>query len=318
MGSPGGRRLRPLAVLCALLLVAWGAASAGALIGQVQDWNDLVDALDASGDSLDDLDGQYLTTLWLFTLAAASGCWVTLWGLLGLGWRPPLHLGILALVVAVALEITGNAVQASYIRDFDSSWSFGDQLQAYGDAITFSADGVPADLETRRFFEALPLVTAIFPFVCWMIVLVSGAGTKVRFAPGYGAPAPVYYPPQPVYQQPPPAYYPPQQQYYPPQPGQYYPPVQQPPVQQPPPATPAQAWQQPPPPYVPPPTRPERVPWQGVPPVVRDRRPPTPAGPPPTPASPPPAPASPPPGPPPAQPPDQQETLPYRAPGPGS
>ena len=273
--SPGGRRLRPLAVLCALLLVAWGLASAGSLVAQIKDWKDIVDAV----DNFDSLDGQYVLSLWLFILGAASGCWVALWGLFGLGWRPPLHLGILALVVAVGLEIAANAVQASYLSDLTGSGSFGDQLGSYFDRVTFSADGIPARLEARAFFEALPLVTAVFPFVCWLAVLVTGAGKK-RPAYGYGAPypqpaypqQPVYYPPapQPVYQ---PAPY---QQPYPPQ---YQQPVQQ-------------AWQQPPPAPQP------RVAWQDVPPVVPRQRP---------------APADRPPPPRPT-PPDQPETLPYRKP----
>lgn len=244
MGSPGGRRLRPLAVLCGLLLVAWGVASAGSLIAQIQDWNDILDAY----DSFDALDTEVVVSLWFFILGATSGCWVAMWGLLGLGWRPPLHLGILALVVAVALEITADVVQVNYVG---GSWTLGDQLQQYLDRVTFSADGVPADLEARAFFEALPLVTAAVPFLCWVAVLVTGAGTK-RPAYGYGGPA---YP----------------QPYYAPAPQPYYP---QPPVYQQPPAQ--QAWQQPPPVYrqpPPPAPPPPRVAWQQVPPVVPQQRP---------------------------------------------
>jgi hypothetical protein len=224
-------------VLCALLLVAWGAASAGSLIAQIQDWNDIVDAY----DSFDALDTQVVVSLWFFILAAASGCWVGMWGLLGLGWRPPLHLGILALVVAVALEITADVVQVDYVG---GSWTLGDQLKQYLDRVTFSADGVPADLETRAFFEALPLVTAVGPLLCWVAVLVSGAGKK---RPAYSQPYA-----QPHQQ---PYYAPPQQPYY------AAPPVyQQPPVQQQP-----RVYQQPPPQ--------PRVAWQDVPPVVPQQRP---------------------------------------------
>ena len=270
MASPTGRRLRPLAVVCALLLVLWGLASAGSLIAQIMDLND-------TGWPDENADGEIFGWIILYLSAAASGCWVAVWGLFGLAFRPPLHFAVLSLVVAVALEIVANVVQAGYIGEIDPRWSFGDQLGWYGDRVTFQADGVTGEAETRQFFIALPLVTASVPLAAWLIVIFSGAGRKRRPAPYAAA-----YPQQ--YAQP----YPPQQyqQRYPqPQyPAQYqpqYPPQQ---YQQP-------AYQPPPQPTPQPPPQP-RVPWQGVPPVVPPARP----------------------APPPAKPPDQQETLPYRSP----
>jgi len=284
MGSPGGRRLRPLAVLCALFLVLWGIASAGSLIAQISELND-------SGWPDENADGEIFAWILLYLSAAASGCWVGVWGLFGLAWRPPLHLGVLALVVAVGLEVAANVVQANYLGELDRTWSFADQLQWYGDRVTFQADALTDDQQTREFFVALPLVTAVVPFLGWLVVLFSGAGRKRRFAPQYGAPA---YPPQQQYPQPQP--YAPQPQYYAPQPQPYVPqqpvyrppPVQQPPVQQPP-------VQQPPPAYRPP-AEPERVAWRDVPPVLPRARPPAP----------------------PPDPPDQQETQPYPKPTEGS
>ena len=268
MASPWGRRLRPLAVLCALVLVLWGILSAVALVEQLR-------VLDEFGWPDENADGEVWAWTWLYLAAAASGCWVAVWGLFGLGWRPPLHLGILALVVAVGLEVAANAVQASYFEKIDSSWSFADQLEGYGDRVTFDTVGLAGEWETASFFIALPLVTAALPFALWLVVLFSGAGRKRR-AP-YGAGYPQQYP-QPYQQQP---YQ--QQPYQQPYRQQAQQPYQQPhqhqPVQPPPPQPPVEQ-----------PPRQPRVAWQNVPPVVRTPRP----------------------APPRPKPPDQQETQPYR------
>ncbi len=292
MAAPAGRRLRPLAVVCALLMVVWGLVSAGSLVAQIMELND-------TGWPDENADGEIFGWIFLYLSAASSGCWVAMWGLFGLAFRPPLHLGALALVVAIALEMVANVVQANYIGDkIDTGWSFSDQLGWYGDRVTFQSDGLVGDGETRGFFVALPLVTAFVPLVAWLVVLFSGAGRKQRFV-HHAAPYPLQYP-QPY----PPAYphqYPQQpypQQPYPQQPyaQPQYPqqPYQQQPYAQP--QYPPQQYQQPA--HQPPPEpRPQpRVPWQQVPPVVPRARP----------------------APPPAPPPDQQETLPYRNPSSGS
>lgn len=276
MAAPAGRRLRPLAVLCALLLVLWGLASAGALVAQIMENNEF-------GWPGENADGAVFGWTFLYLSAASSGIFVALWGLFGLAFRPPLHLGVLALLVAVGLEIAANAVQAGYIADnIDPSWSFGDQLGWYGDRITFDTPGLTGDSETRGFFIALPLVTASVPLAAWLVVLFSGAGRKRRLVQYAAAP----YPQQ--YAQPYPQQY---AQPYPPQPyAQPYPPQQY--------AQPYQpaAYQQPP---AAPEPEPPRVPWQQVPPVVPKARPARPAHPP-------------------AQPPPEQETLPYQNPSGGS
>jgi hypothetical protein len=243
MASPWGRRLRPLAVLCAVLLVLWGLASAVSLVEQIRVYNEF-------GWPDENADGEVFAWTWLYLCAAASGCWVTVWGLFGLAWRPPLHLGVLAVVVAVGLEVGANLVQAGYYAELDRTWSFGDQLEGYGDRITFDAAGLTGEWETAEFFIALPLVTAVVPFVAWLVVLFSGAGRKRRFAPGYPAAPYGYGQPQPAapYAQAQPVYQPP---VYQPQPPPAYPP--------------------PPQPVHPPP--PPRVPWQQVPPVVPPARP---------------------------------------------
>lgn len=234
MGTPGGRRLRPLAVICALLFVLWGAASAGSLVAQIQELNEY-------GWPDENSDGEVVAWTALYLSAAASGCWVAMWGLLGLAWRPPLHFGFLALLVAVALEVAANLVQADYIADLSGpAWGFGDQMRWYGDRVTFQSNDLYLDQETAGFFIALPLVTAALPFLAYLVALLSGAGRKRRFAPAYGRPNP----PGPYQQQP------------------YHQPYQQP-------------YQQPAPPPQP------RVAWQQVPPVVPPARPaPPPAAPP--------------------------------------
>ena len=159
---------------------ALGPASAGSLIAQIVELNEY-------GWPDEDADGEIWAWTWLYLLAASSGCWVGLWGLFGLAWRPPLHLGILALVVALGFEIGANLVQADYVAQLDRSWSFADQLGWYGDRITFQADGLAGDGETTGFLIALPLVTAWLPIAAWFAVLVSGAGRKVRPAPSSAA-----------------------------------------------------------------------------------------------------------------------------------
>ncbi len=228
-------------MICALLFVLWGAASAGSLVVQIQELNEY-------GWPDENSDGEVVAWTTLYLSAAASGCWVAIWGLFGLAWRPPLHFGFLALLVAVALEVAGNLVQADYIADLSGrAWGFGDQMQWYGDRVTFQSNDLYLDQETAGFFIALPLVTAVLPVVAYLVALLSGAGRKRRIAPAYSQQA---YPPQA---------YPQQQQAY------------QPPPQQ-------QAYQPPPPAYQPPPQPPPqppqpRVPWQQVPPVVPPARP---------------------------------------------
>ncbi|WP_183093463.1 hypothetical protein [Nocardioides stalactiti] len=297
MATAGGRKLRPLALVCALLFVLWGAASAGSLVAQLQ-------LLDEFGWPDENADGEIWAWTILYLSAAASGCWVALWGLFGLAWRPPLHFGVLALLVAFGTEVSANLVQASYLGEAIPSWDFSDQLQWYGDRVTFESNLLGTGDETQAFFIALPFVTAILPLLCYLVVLFSGAGRKrkgvhvqyVQAPQQYAAPAYQQpYPPQP-YQQPyaPQPYAP---QPYAPQPYQPYPQAPVQPTHQPPPQP---AYQ--PPPAQPPPQQPQqpqpRVPWQDVPPVVRGR--PTP------------------PAPKPVDPPDQHETLPYQRPPGGS
>lgn len=227
--SPG-RRLRPIAALCGLLMVLWGIASAASLVVQVQDLNDL-------GWPDESSDGEVVAWTFLYLGAATCGCWVAMWGLFGLGWRPPLHLGTVALLLAVGLEVGGNLVQAGYIHQLDASWSFADQLRAYLDGVTGQTDPPPGISEGRLFLRSVAFVTWPVVLLWWMLVLVTGAGRKVRGVaygrPPYGYPAqPPYTPPYPpqAYPQP----YPPQAAYpqpaYPqsayPQPQHVQPPAQ--------------------------------------------------------------------------------------------
>ncbi len=234
MASPAGRRLRPVAVICALLMVAWGAASIACLVVQFMNYDDF-------GWPDENADGEVWTYVVLYLAAAASGAWVAVWGLFGLAWRPPLHLGGLTLLVAVGLEVAANVVQVNYFSDLGLPVDLGDQADSYVDRITFDSRGPN---EGRAFLTALPLTTAVLPLLAWLVVLFSGAGRKRKPTPyntAYGQPQ--------QYQQP--------QPYQPQQP-------QQPPQQQP---TPA--------PFVPPAQPPPqpRVAWQQAPPVVPRQRP---------------------------------------------
>ena len=241
MASPTGRRLRPLAVVCALLMIAWGAASIASLVVQIMSYNEF-------GWPDENSDGEVWGYVILYLAAAASGAWVAVWGLFGLAWRPPLHLGGLALLVAIGVEVTANVVQVSYFSDLGVPVDLGDQVESYVERVTFDTGAV--DGEGRAFFTALPLTTAVLPLLTWLVVLFSGAGRKRKPTPFH----PAYAQPQ-QYQQPQQAY---QQQPY--QPAQPYQQPYQPPT---------------PPPYVPPPPPPPqpRVAWQQVPPVVPPARP---------------------------------------------
>lgn len=224
MAIPGGRKLRPLAIVCALLMVLWGLASAASLVMQILNHNEF-------GWPDEDAPGEVIAYTWLFLAAAASGCWVGIWGLFGLAWRPPLHFGAISLVVAVALEIAANLVLTSYLTDLGTGRSFGDQMEFYLDRATFQVEGLEGEYETRGFFIALPLVTAVFPLIAYLVTLFTGAGRKRR-SPSYGATAqqPQHHPqhqpqhqPQHPPQHPQPSYQPPA-----PQPGQQRPAPQQP------------------------------------------------------------------------------------------
>lgn len=205
MTAPGGRRLRPIAVLCGLLMVLWGLGSIASLVIQLQD-------LDRIGWFDTDSPDEFVTWSVLFLAAAAGGAWVTMWGLFGLGWRPPLHFGAIALLVALGGEVAGMLVESGYIHDLRPRWGFGDELRAYLDGFT----GQGSDLggsDLRAFLRAAPLVTGPFVLLWWMAVLVTGAGRRTPY-PQYAQP----YPPQQYYAQPQPYYAQPQQYY-----GQPYP-----------------------------------------------------------------------------------------------
>ncbi|WP_245993695.1 hypothetical protein [Nocardioides immobilis] len=287
MAASAGRRLRPLAVVCALLMVAWGAASIASLVVQIMNYDEF-------GWPDENADGEIWAYVVLYLAAAASGAWVAVWGLFGLAWRPPLHLGAVALLVAIGVEVTANVVQVSYFSDLGAPVNLGDQAEGYVDRITFDT-GVAVS-EGRAFLTALPLMTAFLPLLAWLVVLVSGAGRKRRFAPQYGQPQygqPQYGQPQyghPQYGQP--QYAAPYGQVYPHQPA-YQPQHAHPPPQHYPPQPPAYRLPQEPAYQAPP--DPPRHKWGAVPPVLPER------------------PAAVRPTPPPQQPPDQ-ETLPYQKP----
>lgn len=196
MATSAGRRLRPLAVGCALLMVAWGAASIASLVVQIMNYNDF-------GWPSEDADREVWTYIVLFLAAAASGAWVAVWGLFGLAWRPPLHVGALALLVAVAVEVAANLVQTSYFSDLGVPVSFGDRVDWYLDRLTF--DTGAGSGEVRAFLTALPLVTAVLPLLAWLGVLFTGAGRKRRTGPAYPQQAaPVLQPAPPQAPPPPP------------------------------------------------------------------------------------------------------------------
>ncbi len=228
MASLAGRRRRPLALVCALLMVAWGAASIASLVVQFTNYNDF-------GWPDQDADGQVWAYVVLYLAAAGAGAWVAVWGLFGLAWRPPLHLGVLSLLVAVAVEVTANIVQVNYFSDLGASVSLSDQAEWYVDRVTFDTGGTVGS-EGRAFATALPLMTAVLPLLTWLVVLFSGAGRKGRPAPAYGRPVH----PQQQYAQPQQPHQQPHQQ------------PQQQPQQQPPPPTPP-PYVLPPEPYVAPP-----------------------------------------------------------------
>lgn len=207
MASPAGRRLRPVAVICALLMVAWGAASIACLVVQLMNYDDF-------GWPDENADGEVWTYVALYLAAAASGAWVAVWGLFGLAWRPPLHLGGLTLLVAVGLEVAANVVQVSYFSDLGLPVDLGDQADSYVDRITFESRGLN---EGRAFLTALPLTTAVLPLLAWLVVLFTGAGRKRKPTPyntAYGQPQQYqqqpYQPQQPPQQPQPPAQPPPQ------------------------------------------------------------------------------------------------------------
>jgi hypothetical protein len=200
-----------VAVVCALLMVAWGAASIACLVVQLMNYDDF-------GWPDENADGEVWTYVVLYLVAAASGAWVAVWGLFGLAWRPPLHLGGLALLVAVGFEVAANVVQVNYFSDLGLPVDLGDQVDSYVDRITFESGGPN---EGRAFLTALPLMTAVLPLLAWLVVLFSGAGRKRKPTPYNTA----YAPPQ---------------QYQPPTPAPFVPPAQPPPQ-------PRVAWQQAPP-----------------------------------------------------------------------
>jgi|GEM_PF-6630837 len=211
MASPAGRRLRPLAVVCALLMIAWGAASIASLVAQIMNFNEF-------GWPDENTEGEVWTYVVLYLAAAASGAWVAVWGLFGLAWRPPLHLGAVAVLVAIGVEVAANVVQVSYFSDLGASVDLGDQAEGYVERVTF--DTGFAVNEGRAFLTALPLTTAVLPLLAWLVVLFSGAGRKRSFAPQQAAPGYPHQQPQhpqpqhqqhqqPQYQQPPQPVYPP-------------------------------------------------------------------------------------------------------------
>ncbi len=244
------RRLPALAVLLAVVLLAWGVACGISLWVQV------------SETDYELYEGTALTVLVLHNVAAFAGAWAVLWGLFGLGWRPPLHLGAVVVMVAMATDVV-----ALVIVDSELGLSVGDQLEAYLDAAL-------GEYGAQPFWTAAPLVFGPLVLLLWLVVLVAGAGRKVAVGypeqgypqqgyPQQGYPQAAYqqqgYYPQPAYQQPPP-----QQGYHQQQPAYQQPAYQQPAYQEPAPQQPA--YQQPAP------QQPVQQPWPA--PVVPQAPPP--------------------------------------------
>ena len=145
-------------------------------------------------------DGEIWTYVVLYLAAAASGAWVAVWGLFGLAWRPPLHLGGLALLVAVGLEVAANVVQVNYFSDLGLPVDLGDQADSYVDRITFESRGPN---EGRAYPHRAAADTAVLPLLAWLVVLFSGAGRKRKPTPyntAYAQPQQYQQPQQPYHQ----------------------------------------------------------------------------------------------------------------------
>jgi hypothetical protein len=185
MESAAGRRLRPVAILCALLFVLWGIASAVSLVVQIMNLNEF-------GWPDEDAPGEVWAFTLLFLGAAAVGFFAAVWGVFGLRWRPPLHLAAVPLVLSVLLELAANLVLVRYFDDLGARIGLGDQLEQYVDRITFDTVGVVD--ETKAFLTAVPLMSAALVLLVYLLALFTGAGRRKRAEPpAYAAP----YPPAP-------------------------------------------------------------------------------------------------------------------------
>lgn len=155
------RRLRPIAIICGLVLLAWGICSAVALVAR------LLDLHDSGWQPLSTWEGK---TQFLVVAASIMGCFAILWGALGLVWRRPLHAGALTVLISVGLEVA-----AMVVNHVNAHISYGHILQAYWDSGLgrIYRPGVP---DWQMIAPPWPLLTAVLPLLCWLVVLGTGAG----------------------------------------------------------------------------------------------------------------------------------------------
>lgn len=160
------RRLRPVAVICAIVMLAWGILAAVALVARLTAINSVGWA------SLSTRQGAYD---FLIVAAAALGCFAILWGLLGLFRRPPLHLGALTVLVVVALELAAIVVYHGL--------SHAGGRMSYHQILNFLYWKMGTGQVIHDWHFVVPpwmLPTAIVPILLWLVVVLTGAGRVSR------------------------------------------------------------------------------------------------------------------------------------------
>lgn len=169
--SAGGAKLQPIAALCAVLLLLWGADAVASVIAQIQ----INHKLDLWPDTV---HSWAAWSIWLAFAAAVIGVAAIVCGIVGFRSRLGLHLG--GLVVLASIACTLVALVIDNVK-FHVPWFGNDQSLWLNYRYGLTWHALPSGLGFQRwwfFAEYLLLPLAVVVLLVWLLAILTGAGRR--------------------------------------------------------------------------------------------------------------------------------------------